>query len=374
MYGGKIHDTYLNFTNNGVNEGLFNSSTFNMYGGEIYNNYVKGLDASKHTIVYGSKRVIDGSIHDNYFFTSWTAPTRGENGLWSTALDVSTATELGNGKNSTTLIDYSIIFKNANSSVIDAFMIKDGVVKKSVSGATEITVPSGISAWTNKANYCEPIMLPQEFTQGATYYVMIDHKATDDFDCTTELLCDACKTVLMEAKEHSESVVITYGDFTLAGSKLITCKNEGCNHSKESTPKALIEYLGVSAKMNEGSFCIGYILNSKEANEYINAGNTFRFGVVAYIPENENDLDPIGSDLLPKEEEYTISAELQANIEGFDFVLRGFTADTYETELVMCAYVYDGTDVDYISIENKVATQTDLATVIKFIDYIQEVE
>jgi hypothetical protein len=217
-------------------------------------------------------------------------------------------------------------------------------------------------------------VLPQEFTQGATYYVMIDHKATNDFDCTTELICDACKAVLMEAKEHSESVVITYGDFTLAGSKLITCKNEGCNHSKESTPKALIEYLGVSAKMNEGSFCIGYILNSKEANEYINAGNTFRFGVVAYIPENENDLDPIGSNLLPKEEKYTISAELQANIEGFDFVLRGFTADTYETELVMCAYVYDGTDVDYISIENKVATQTDLATVIKFIDYIQEVE
>ncbi len=375
MYGGEIHDTYLNFTNKDVTEGIFDEATLNMYDGKIYNNYVKGNNALRQSILAGAKHLVNGSVYNNYYVTGWTAPTLDANGLYSTVIDTTSATELGNGLGNTTLIDYSVIFKNSDSSVIDAFMIKDGAVTKSVSGLTAITVPSDITAWTNKANYCEAIELPSEFTTKATYYAKAEHKTTDDFDCTTVLACDVCKAVISEAKmAHDESIIIVYEAFTSAGSKTVTCKNEGCSHKVESTPSALISYLGVSAKIANGSICIGYALNLNEANEYINAGNTFRFGVVAYIPQNETDVDPIGSDLLPKDENYTISAELQADVNAFDFVISGFTGEAYSTDMIMCAYVYDGIDVDYISVANGEASQTELATIIKFNDYIQEVE
>lgn len=58
----------------------------------------------------------------------------------------------------------------------------------------------------------------------------INHKPySDDFDCTTELLCQICQSVLVEAKNHT----FTDGSDT-------TCNNEGCIYEKNvvHTPSA----------------------------------------------------------------------------------------------------------------------------------------
>ena len=79
MYGGKVYNNYCNFTNSGVTEGIFNNSTLYMYGGEICNNYIKGVSSGAHSVLYGNKHIVNGSVHDNYYFTSWTAPTKTDN-------------------------------------------------------------------------------------------------------------------------------------------------------------------------------------------------------------------------------------------------------------------------------------------------------
>ena len=370
MYGGEIHDTYLNFGNTGLQEGLFNNSFLNMYGGKIYNNYVKGASTGGHSILAGGKRMVDGSIYDNYYVTSWETPTRNADGVYSSNIDVSTATVLSTGLGTTTVVDYSVIFKAADGKVLDAFMVQNGAVVRSASGLTEVTVPSASEKWSSEQFGC----VATELVLNAhnTYYALAEHKVVDDYDCTTALSCTKCGLVTVEANEsHNSVTTFDYASFIVSGTKSVVCNNEGCNHSVTEAVGALVEYRGISSSQRSGSICVGYSVNVEIVEEYVLAGYTFEIGAVAYIPlENETEIDPIGLNLEPNDE-YTISAQISNTTRSFDFVLKGFNEEYYDLSLVMCAYVYDGEKVSYVCVSGGALVQEKYATTLKFSDYVK---
>ena len=135
---------------------------------------------------------------------------------------------------------------------------------------------------------------------------------------------------------------------TCVGSCLV-CETTGVKEG-EASAEALIVFLGIATEQDGYGICVGYSVNSEAIALYESYGNVFEYGVVAYIPEeNETSIEPINNDLSCLD--YTISAALtDANCSNFEFVVKGFGSEHYELALVMCAYVYDGSEVDYVNV------------------------
>lgn len=347
MYGGKIHDIYLNFGNKDVTEGLFNNAAFNMYGGEIYNNYAKGTTPSRHSVIAGNKHIIGGSIHDNYYFTAWTTPTKNDSGVYSSELDINGATEIGNGVGSTKTYDYSVIFKNADSSIISAYLV--GSTVKSTNGLTEVTIPEGVSTWSKSFKGCAPTDVI--LTEQGTYYVTSEHTVVGDKDCTKGVVCNKCDTVIVEPQpSHKLNTVIVYenNNFVKTGTKTETCQNASCEHSNVTVAPALFVFVGYSTNRENTELCASYTANKKAIDEYTscNKNVTFKYGVVASADTSRLDTLRVENGSIVANVDKTVIAEISGEYIGFDFRLTGFKTlesadeqDTKSVALILSAYV-----------------------------------
>ena len=176
---------------------------------------------------------------------------------------------------------------------------------------------------------------------------------------------------------HDETTEYSYANgYINNGSKVIACKN-GCGIESTEVLAPIFEFMGYSARTSGGSICLGYIVN-KEALAFYEgvAGVSIDYGAVAIAPINEDELKPLYLDNGEvKAREYTISASVSGSYASFDFVLNGFNSEHYEVDLVMCAYVFDGSELSYLCIgedENGSDTliQSEIATTLKFSDYV----
>ena len=195
-----------------------------------------------------------------------------------------------------------------------------------------------------------------------------EHTINDDFNCETALNCEVCKKTLAEAIAHVNVVTITYENgYIVAGKKITACSNEGCNHELSEEIDAIFTYAGFSLKTDDsGSICIGYLINEAVADEYALVNTSFAFGVVGYIPvDSESPLTVVDGKAVASEPQYTIQADITSQtMSAFDFVIAGFGTNT-DVNLVMCAYVCDGTSVYYLNIDqttNEVAQSTSATT------------
>ena len=347
MFGGEIHDVYLYFTNTGVQEGIFNKVLFNMYGGEIYNNYIKASSTGAHSILAGTKHVIAGGLHDNYVFTSWPSlPTKDENGVYGIeGLDILSGVQAGNGVGATTVYDYSVIFKNADSSVISAYLVADGKLRSTVAGATEVTVPEGYS-WALVGGGCA-LTTPSISTQG-TYYVAKHTPENDDRDCTTALYCSVCGLVICEATEGHNSVVsCVYEDYFGNGTYSCDCTNEGCEIiDAYEIREALFMSKGISAKtFGDGIGLVqGYVLNKKAILSYKAVNADFDFGILAYA-----NLEGVASMPKPGDDKVVdIVFENMAN-DYIDVKIVGIPDSFKDTPIVFCIYVTDNGSFYYLN-------------------------
>ena len=146
-----------------------------------------------------------------------------------------------------------------------------------------------------------------------------------------------------------------------------------CERCKESATLCefapIIEIIGYSAKIGGNKICIGYKLNEESVLEYNKAtGNEISFGVVAIMPINEDELKPLYVENgAVKAVDYTISASFTTLHASVDFVINGFTEEYYESDLVMCAYAFDGDKITYIC-----DTEGDTATAFKYSDKVND--
>ena len=404
MYGGKIYGNSCEYGN-----GFLNANNFYMYGGEIFMNYqtysygngyglinaINGLyiyggsihnnigrATSKYGMVisanagYNKQMFIydESAIHDNYSTNNISLARNSENyyveydstnNVWGTYDAVSKkysgiepaaensvqfmeVPQNGSGMGfKVTVYDYSLIFRNADSSVINAYMIKDdGTVLKSVDGSTAITVPNSELGWTTKMNYC--VVSSVDTSKQGTYYVAVDHKVTDDHNCETALLCDACQAVIKEAMTHAlvDSIVYENG-FLESGIQGIICQNEGCTAANETNEiDALFVFGGYSVPLEGEKDSIAYTV--KVNYEMIKAykeltGKAFKYGIVASsVLENKN---PVLENGTPNE------GSAMAELTGTEYSIlkiRITNIDDPSQELHCCAYYIFDDKVMYI--------------------------
>ena len=185
----------------------------------------------------------------------------------------------------------------------------------------------------------------------------------------------ACEAFYGGNHTLNEKTYLTSNSYIESFDELCDCEN--CSLVKkmnEKTYAPIFELLGVSASMSEGSVCVGYSFDKASYDAYTRVtGKTISFGVVGIIPPENVDMDtfePVNTDLTPYDS-YTILANITDQYASFDFIINGFTSEYYDTALTMCAFVGDGTKVDYITSAQGETVQLEYATTFTFNDKLQ---
>ena len=118
---------------------------------------------------------------------------------------------------------------------------------------------------------------------------------------------------------------------------------------------------GWSAKIDGDRVCLSYTINKSSLAVYEEKTSkevgTVKFGVVAAaVADGTTQFNPLNDDLTVANDKI-VSVAVDREYASFDFILSGFTADYYEKLIVMCAYVYDGSEIYYVdSVSNTYAT------------------
>ena len=137
-----------------------------------------------------------------------------------------------------------------------------------------------------------------------------------------------------------------------------------------ATYNPIITFVGLSAKIDGDKICMSYTIDKDSLAIYEEKTGktlgTVKFGVTAAIvADGTAQYETLKDDLTPVNNK-TIVAPASSEYAGFDFVISGFTAEHYERLLVMCAYVYDGSEVYYVDTAcNTYATPFTFASLMK---------
>lgn len=184
-----------------------------------------------------------------------------------------------------------------------------------------------------------------------------DHKYEDDHDCTTAEICTVCTQTVVEASSsHRTAVTITYENGYLdVGVRTESCENDGCEYCQVTNPKALFEFLGYSKDMASTQICVGYYIAYAEIEEYKSVNNLadLEYGLVAGVSQNIPNAKPLQIvdgevQAITPTKGSVASIDLSTyDLTLVDFRLTGFE-DYQDLEILMCAYVYDGTSLVYL--------------------------
>ena len=179
--------------------------------------------------------------------------------------------------------------------------------------------------------------------------------------------CTRCNLAKVPSiSEHKLDVTYTYNNgFISAGKKLTKCTIEGCTYNVEEETSAIFTLKGYSNKIGGDIMCVGYSVNTQALNDY-KTKNTLKYGITAYIPgENETNISPVTSELKGITEK-TIAIGIEEDYSAFDFKLTGFTSEHDGLSLVICAYVFDGENVEYLCVSDAELVQSKYATTITY--------
>ena len=170
--------------------------------------------------------------------------------------------------------------------------------------------------------------------------------------------CERCNTYGVAEKNpiHTLTATITYTSYDKAGEKKVHCTNDGCQYSDTEEASALFVSLGYSKPVNgNGSFTVGYQINSKAMNEYSTlTGKTFKYGLFVASQSklgNNEAIDENGTAA-----QGVISADMtKIQHTVFELKIRGFVTDEQKAvKLALGAYVIEtdseGTSVSYLQI------------------------
>ena len=189
-----------------------------------------------------------------------------------------------------------------------------------------------------------------------------NHKYTADKDCSTAELCDVCKLVAVEALEHDLFITLSYANgYASAGARREVCQREGCEHDVSSEPKALITLRGYSKNEAGSRMCVGYSINYASMTEYkaINNLESFEFGAVMSTLANAQNGSPLSvvDGAVVKNAPDTgkgsiIKADLTSkSCTAVEIAISGDYTNYQDLQILLCAYIYDGTALSYIQAE-----------------------
>ena len=239
-------------------------------------------------------------------------------------------------------------------------------------GFTEFVVPDNLTSLGGKTfDYClslEKVTIPKSLTS-------IDTSNNGTFFHTTpkEIIYTGSETdaVIAQIKSVLPNVTITYAnhcDVYYNGEHVVdlieykhssfiensidqgTCTRCG-KTATITTYDPIMTFVGYSAKINGDKICASYTVNKAMVEVYTSkTGKTISMGVSAtVVADGTQKYNPVKDDLTSSDDK-TVTVPIKHEYSGFDFVLSGFTSAYYEKNLVMCAYVYDGSKILYVDL------------------------
>ncbi len=164
--------------------------------------------------------------------------------------------------------------------------------------------------------------------------------AEDNNPCV--ISCDRCKTygVAKENPAHSLVTNVEYVSFDAAGTKTVSCTNEGCKHNITTPMPALFTNLGFSAaEYPGGGMSIGFKVDKAAILAYEEAtGEKVNYGVFAVLAEKIGANDIFGVD--GKALDGVIAADItNTGFDIFNLKIVGITDEQDDIDLAMGAYV-----------------------------------
>ena len=290
VFGGEVCNNYVTgAANGGVPSALFNAKSgsqngyFEIYGGSINNNLLLTANAERQALLCaaGGSLITAGVYFDNYETADWGEEPTKVDGIYTSSYDVANAS-VSAIQGYYTTAEYSVIFKNSNGTVINAYMLKNGGnIVKAYDGSTEVTIPESQLGWTTKPNYCLTVT-PSVDKQG-TYYTAVNHACDeDDGDCTTPLICNACGKVFeADINSHKLQTEVKYENgYAKEGYKRNVCIMCNSFVANEEKVAPIFTCLGYSVGPDGYSLKAGFKVNITALEEYKGFYPSFSFGMI----------------------------------------------------------------------------------------------
>ena len=187
------------------------------------------------------------------------------------------------------------------------------------------------------------------------------HQAGQEVDYL--ISCSRCgEAMYCINPEHNIEKTLVYETYGTAGVLKEQCTE--CNvGAKETVVPALITFKGYSVNGDSTAVCVGYAINTEAVKLYKEINQTsFEYGVVVALAEKVDDYKA----LVIEEEKTTVvnTSVLQATIDKdvyskLDVKIVGDFSGNENTEILMSAYIYDGTEIAYIQGNKQETTQSD---------------
>lgn len=173
------------------------------------------------------------------------------------------------------------------------------------------------------------------------------------------LVYDVPYCVAFHDGQHQIEQVNTYKDVLTPFEIGEKCKN--CSDMDNITEYApIIEFVGYSAKIGGNTITLGYKVNKESLALF----PELSYGILAVVPGDNADLnayEPLNLDLTSNVEDYVIAMEVDKKYNDFNIFIDSFDAEYYETPFVMCVYVADGENVDYLCYNDGKIVQSEYA-------------
>lgn len=180
------------------------------------------------------------------------------------------------------------------------------------------------------------------------------HNYVNEFgDCKHDVECSRCPAKIAGRSEHTFYETLVYPSFTLSGLYNYGCSNEGCTKYDivDKVKAPIFEAKGYS--YSEKGIAGGYAINIFEYNEYVKINKKeIHFGVLILNPKDldgeKNFFDgaKVSIDDVNKFVMVEITEFVYSNV---FYTINGFTKDSKNLELVICAYAYvEGEPVQFI--------------------------
>ena len=170
-----------------------------------------------------------------------------------------------------------------------------------------------------------------------------NHEVTGTNPCVG--YCSVCERNIVKHSENAETTyTVEYADFSMAGSKITACTNEGCTHKVTEALPALFKNHGYSAPENgEGGIDIKITVNHDAVKSYEElTGKSLSYGLFIVTKKLVGDGDIIDANGKIADGGYMVEMP-KGKFDIMTMKLTGFTTDTQKAlEFAFGAYVLGG--------------------------------
>ena len=250
-------------------------------------------------------------------------------------------------------------------------------VKNAIGGDDlEVTIISYADYKANPSSYTEG----RYIISGTSICDAIGHNVPETNEKICMGICSVCgeKAPAPNPTHKLVNSCVYENGYINEGKYTLICENDGCKYSEDKGALLpIIEFLGYSTpEKNADRITVSYGINQKAIARYKElTGNDLNMGVVASFADVDATIEPVKVVDGKAVEGYakTVSVPVETTYSSVDFILSGFNSGTNnycDTPFVLCAYVVDGEDIDYICydseyniVQSEYATQITLNTI-----------